>query len=618
MTTRAGVRAIGAVVACMALVDWAAAQEIQVRATVDRQQVGEGGELVLSVEIVGPGLGQTAPPDVSRLEDFAIVGGPAVSQRFQWVNGQSSASRTYRYALRPKRTGSLTIPPIGMLIQGRTYRTTPIDIGVIPGAPGGTTGGGRSVPLAPPGGGPGRPRPAPPAAAGAPPPILLRAEVDTRTAYVGQQITLRVVLDTQTEILNLGLKETPTFPGFWAEEVKLPENLEMKRMQRDDALYNEYTLLKKALFPATEGRLTIPPLTWQIQVRRRSGDPIESFFFTPTETITRKTDPVVVEVRPLPAAGRPEGYSGAVGHFTLNVTADRKEARVNDAVGLKVRIAGEGSLNAVNAVEPGVASDFKRYEPRLTSATSFQGDRLRSERTWDYVLIPLAPGDQTIPPVSFSWFDPQAGQYRTATTAAIPIQVARGPAGAGVPGTAVSQSDVRALRQDIRYIKQAPGGLRDRSGALYRSPWFIVALIFPIAADLGLWVTARRRDAARSGARQRRERRARSAARRRLKEARRSLGPGTSRAFYAEVARALTEYVAAKFDAAAAGLTHERIEELLAARGVRPEVRSAFHQCLEACDFARFAPASSTPEEMRRTLDRAEETIVTLEKDLGS
>jgi hypothetical protein len=84
------------------------------------------------------------------------------------------------------------------------------------------------------------------------------------------------------------------------------------------------------------------------------------------------------------------------------------------------------------------------------------------------------------------------------------------------------------------------------------------------------------------------------------------------------VARALTEYVADKFDVAAAGLTHEKIEELLAGRGVGGETRSAFHQCLELCDFARFAPASSTPDEMQRALARAEETIVAVERGIAS
>ena len=96
------------------------------------------------------------------------------------------------------------------------------------------------------------------------------------------------------------------------------------------------------------------------------------------------------------------------------------------------------------------------------------------------------------------------------------------------------------------------------------------------------------------------------------------MGPSTARAFYAEVARALTEFVAAKFDTSGAGLTHDRIEDFLASRGVVDEERRQFHRCLEACDYARFAPASSGSEEMRRTLQEAEEIIVRLERSLST
>ena len=374
--------------------------------------------------------------------------------------------------------------------------------------------------------------------------VRVIADVDTRAAFVGQQVTLRVLLDTQTEILNLGMKDTPTFPGFWAEEIKLPENLEMRRVQRGSEAYSEYTLMKRALFPTGSGTLTVPGMTYQIQVRRRSQDPIESFFFTPTETITRRTEPIAIEVHPLPATSRPAGFSGAVGNFNLTVTTDRKDSQVNDAIGVKVRVAGEGNLNAVNALPLPDLSDFKQYSPKVTSSTSIVGDRLRGEKVWDYVLIPLAPGAQDIPPVRFSFFDPRTGTYRSIASPPIPIQVARGAEGsAGPPGVLVAQSDVRQLRRDIHFIKQAPDGLKDLSAPLYRSPWFAVLVLLPLATDLGVFVYARTRDSQRANARQRRERRARALARRRLKEARRRMAPSTARAFYAEVTQALTEYV---------------------------------------------------------------------------
>ena len=614
---------IAVLIAALLGVDPASAQDVGVRARVDSTSVVEGGQVVLTVEISGPSLGEVAPPDVSGITDFDIVGGPMTSNRFQWINGRTSATRTYSYALRPRQTGSQRIPSLGLLVNGRTYRTEAIDVDV---APAGSAGSPGAPQAAPPGagirgGGPGRsqgitrPQPAPADA----PQVRIVADVDERTAYIGQQITLRVLLDTQTEILNLGMKDTPTFPGFWAEEIKLPENLEQRRVQRGPESYSEYTLMKRALFPTGTGTLMIPGLTYQIQVRRRSQDPIESFFFTPTETITRRTEPIAIHVQPLPAAQRPEGFSGAVGNFTLSVTADRRESQVNDAVGVKVKVAGEGNLNAVNALPLPDLSDFKQYAPKVSASTSVAGDRMLGEKVWDYVLIPLAPGSQAIPPVRFSFFDPKAGVYRSVASPAIPIQVARGPEGsAGGTGGGVVQSDVRQLRRDIHFIKQAPDGLMDRSRPFYRSRWFAVLILLPVAADFGVFVFSRTRHSQRANARQRRERRARTMARRRLKDARRRMAPATARAFYAEVARALTEFVAAKFDTSGAGLTHDRIEDFLASRGAPDEERRQFHRCLEACDYARFAPASSGSEEMRRTLQEAEEIIVHLERSLST
>jgi hypothetical protein len=594
----------------------AGAQDVSVRALVDKTRVAEGDEVVLSVEIAAPSMGRVAPPDVSRLTDFEIVGGPSSSSRFQWINGRTWSTLTYAYGLRPRRVGSNTIPSLAVLVQGRTYRTDPIEIEV-------EAGGGARVQPGPSFGGPPRAAPGPSVPPPRPPAgraqdVRVRAEVDRRTVFVGQQVTARFLLDTQTEILNLQAKEAPTFPGFWAEEIKVPENLDMKRVQLDGLPYVEYTLMKRALFPTKTGALTIPAVSYQVTVRRRSQDPMEAFFFTPTETITRRSEPIRIEVVPLPAASRPAGFSGAVGSFSLSVTADRREAQVNDAIGVKVRIAGEGNLDAVSAPPIQELSDFKRYEPKVTSASSVQGDRLRGEKIWDYVVIPLAPGAQSIPPITFSFFDPKAGEYRTLSSDPIPVQVARGSAGPGSSLPVLAQSDVRALRRDIHHIKTAPGGLEDRSRPFYRSPLFTVLILLPLAADLGIFAFVRGRDRLQSNARQRRDRRARSLARRRLKDARRRMTPPTSRAFYAEVARALTEYVADRFDTAASGLTHDRIEELLASRGAPPEVRAGFHRCLEACDYARFAPTSSSQGEMQRALQAAEETLIALERSLSA
>ncbi|HEV8199337.1 MAG TPA: BatD family protein [Candidatus Polarisedimenticolia bacterium] len=597
-----------------------AADAVRVRAMVDRSEIGEGEDVRLIVEIAGPGLDHVGPPDVHDLGDFALSGGPSVSSRFQWVNGVSTSSKTYTYALTPNKTGKLTIPSLAILAQGQTYRTNPVEVMVqpqgtvrspyqpsspsSPSSPGGPAGSASG-----PGG---RPRPG-----AAPVALKVRSELDRKEVYVGQQVTLKVVLDTQSEILSHGPAESPSFPGFWAEEITLPERTELRRISIDGEPWYEITLMKRALFPTTAGTLTIPPIAWQVQVRRRSADPFESFFFTPTEMVTRRSDPLPLKVQALPAAGRPEGFSGAVGNFSLSATADRTESRVNDAVGLKIRVAGEGNLGAAAAPGLGDLVDFKTFDPKITSNTSLQVDKLRSEKIWDYVVIPLAPGSQAIPPISFSYFDPEAKAYRTVTSKPLPIQVARGEAVAGGPAVAgLPQSDIRLLRRDIHYLHAAPEGLEGRRVPFHQTPWFVALCLAPMLADVGVLAWARTRDLSPQASRSRRERRARGAARRRLAHARRLLKPQSAQPFYASVAQALTGYVGDKFHTAGTGLTHERIEALLAERGVPDDRRAAFHRCLEACDFARFAPASSDDAAMRTTLADAEETIAGIERSL--
>src|SRR5262249_2124970 len=146
----------------------------------------------------------------------------------------------------------------------------------------------------------------------------------------------------------------------------------------------------------------------------------------------------------------------AVGSFTMSLSADRNASRVNDAVGLKIKVAGEGSLGSVAAPVIPELSDFKKFDPKVSSTSSVTDDRLRSEKVWDYVVIPLAAGTQTVPPVEFSFFDPRTKAYRTLSSQPVSIQVGKGDDTPGGSLPMVAQSDVRLLRRDMRYVKQAP------------------------------------------------------------------------------------------------------------------------------------------------------------------
>ena len=111
-----------------------------------------------------------------------------------------------------------------------------------------------------------------------------------------------------------------------------------------------------------------------------------------------------------------------------------------------------------------------------------------------------------------------------------------------------------------------------------------------------------------------RSRRAGSKARRLLRATRRRLDQADSATFHEEVARALVEYVADRFNRSPAGLTYEVADDLLGSSGVPQELRRRYRSCLETCDFARFVPAAGQSERREEVLRQATEIIGELER----
>jgi hypothetical protein len=242
---------------------------------------------------------------------------------------------------------------------------------------------------------------------------------------------------------------------------------------------------------------------------------------------------------------------------------------------------------------------------------------MRGSKTWDYVLTPLASGKQDLPPIRFSWFDPEKGTYVETATDALPVLVQRAEGGVEVaqggtlPG---ARREVVAFGRDIRFIKGA-AELNVSGRPFHRSVAFGTVLAAPLLLNAALLLAVRRRDRLAASAGLVRGRRAPGFARRRLRQARALMAQGKARDFSAEIGRALTGYLGDKLNVAPSGLTHERIESLLSSRGAPEPLRLEVRRVLEACDFARFAPVEQDAAAMQRDLDETGQLIGRLERE---
>ena len=111
-----------------------------------------------------------------------------------------------------------------------------------------------------------------------------------------------------------------------------------------------------------------------------------------------------------------------------------------------------------------------------------------------------------------------------------------------------------------------------------------------------------------------RTRLARSAASKRLRGAQELLAKNDAAAFYAEIARALTGYLADKQGVAAAGLTRDELLVALTGRGHSEEVARRLVRILDDCDRARFSPFASEATAREAMLGRAETVLGELDR----
>ncbi len=548
--------------------------------------------------------GTDRPPAVRlpKLVNLKLIGGPSTSTQVRSDFRTTRRLVSLTWTLLAEGPGAAEIPSIEVPLGATVLRTEPIRFEVAPAAAGS-------------GAAPGAPG-APGEGAGDGADVVLRARLGTEEVWVGEPVPLSVELYTGARVASPDWREVPSFPKFWVETDEVDPDAESYRATLGGRRYVVYPLERKLLVPQSPGEYTIDPFVLQLEVRASGArdDFFDFFSFGRTRTIIRKTEPLGLRVRPLPTANVPGGFGGAVGTFSMNVELDRREVAVDEGVALRVTIEGNGFLKPVKAPELAAPPDLRIFPPKATESQRARGGKMLSKKTWEWVLVPLAAGELTLPEIRFAYFDTADGRYRVASSDPLTLVVKRGAAGASA--IAETRGDVRLERRDIAFIKTRRGPLAEGSPRIHQQGLFRFLLVLPLLL-LPLVILAGRRQARlQSNRGLARSRKARARARKRLAAARRRLSQVDSGTFHEQVARTLVEYAADRFDRPAAGLTYDKLDELLASRQVDAELARSFRNCLENCDFARFVPAAGQAERRRETLDQAAELVERLERAL--
>ncbi len=582
-------------------------QDVQVTASVGSDSVGIQDQFQFSITVSGRDSGDAENPRLSRLPGFRIVSGPNISTQYQWINGRASSSKNFIYILIPEKEGQFTIDPVEVRVGGKIFKTQPLQVRV--------TSAPRSAP-------PQRQRPISPfdpfdeeetpGRRSIGDAVFIKAELDRSSAYPGQQVTLSHHLFTQVAINGIQLQENPQLSGFWVEDIEVDKKPAGMRQVVNGREYEAFTIKKQALFANTTGKLKIPSSTFAVSAGV-GGDLFG--IFARTETLYRKTDELVLDVKPLPSSGRPADFRNAVGSFTLTSAIDKSQVATGEAVALHVRLEGRGNLKMIPDISVPPFPDFTIYSSKRADAfRSLAGNQLGGDKTWEYVIVPKAPGRQTIPSLSFSFFDAEREKYETVSTAPLSLNVVRGvDSSTAISG--LSGSDKQNLVRrgtDINFIKLVSGDLEKKDKPFYRSLWLYLIAVIPLAFNAGAFLYQRHRLKYAEDLSFARNRKARRTALSKLKLAEKK-GKSDTRLFYDQASAAFSGYLADKFRLSEIELTGDNLERELSGKSVPPQAVEEAKSCLQECDFGRFVSASASAEKMRGLSTRIRKSIEVLE-----
>ena len=548
----------------------------------------------LVIEVAGARNPQIEDPQIGALENLRMLRNrPGVEQSTSIVNGRVSSSYRLNYVLLPEQVGPASIPALNIVVDGKTYTTDPIRFEVSsspkrPNAPGSADDGRGSSGNV----------------------VFAEGKLSREEVWVGEPVMATASIYSTLRVHDIALAEIPSFSQFLATPVPVDINAETTRAEIGGRGYAVYPVRRDLLIPLGPGNYEIEPYTIQVQVQSRRD--VFDLFARGTNVL-RKTEPQTLTVKALPT-NAPAGFGGAVGTFEFHAALDRSEAAVNDAVALRVTVEGEGSLQTIDPPQWDAPPGVKVYDPEGTLETEIRNATLISRKTWEWALVPLAPGEIVLEGLEFVSFEPRRGAYRIATADPLELAVVEGD-GLPIVATGRDRSVISLDQKDIAFIKPLRGdALAYTAPRLHQRAWFVSLVLMPLFwVPFFVWL-GRRRDLLQRDLGLARGRRAKRRARKALRAIKKHMVESDGAAFHEEVARTLVAYVGDRFNRAPSGLTYELADELLAGRGVDETLRRRFRNCLETCDFARFVPASAKTERRAEVLADAIGLIDALER----
>ncbi len=577
-----------------------AADDVRVRAVVDAETAIYPGE-AFQYSIVVEGGAKPSKIDVSPLREFdptPVGDGTSYNQ----INDHVSIRYSSNYQITAKEVGTMHLPPVTVVVGGKTYTTNAVDVTV---SKPGTTDR-----------------------------MSVQFTVSDQKCYAGQPIVMTVQWIVSTRWQNVAF-DVPVFelPDFLIEDVASEGSAPAEQniidgvrttvkgtRQSLKGMESEVYTFNKVLIPQRAGRVRLDPVTVSanMAVGRVRTNSVFNPYSIKYERVSVQSEPVDLEVLPVPEEGKPAEFYGLVGQYTISALAAPTKVSVGDPITLTIRIGGNPYLKPVQWPQldqvPELAANFKipteKASPTLENGQKIFTQTLRANR--DAVT--------QVPPIPLAYFDSQSGRYVVAQTEPIPLEVSptkiltnADMEGGGTKEVSPQLSSVQVISKGLSANYYGPEVLVDQrfspAAAVFTLGYAAIWSIPLAALAVSAVVRLAGRTSPESIARKRR-RQAAGVAVRRLK----AVASTDDRQRPEQLLDAMKAYIGDRFDRVAASLTADDCRDVIVQAADDATLASQYRDLIAACEEARYASLAAEIGSSR--VQEAVELIDAIEKRL--
>ncbi len=494
----------------------------------------------------------------------------------QTVGDRTTISYSENYHITAGAAGVMSLPGVKVVVGAETYTTNPVDVTIS--QPGSTDR------------------------------MKVEFSVSETQCYVGQPIVMTVKWIVTARWQGVGF-DVPVFKAddFYVEDASeaagaltreqvvidgVPTTVTMDR-QLIRGMEATVISFSKILIPKRPGQIKLGSITVSVDMavgRVRTNDFINPYKMK-YERVSVQSNPVDLDVLPLPETGKPPQFYGLVGRYTISASAAPTNVNVGDPITLTVRIGGNPYLKPVQWPQldqiPQMVANFRipteRASPLVEGGCKVFTQTIRANN--DAVT--------EIPAIPLAYFDPDRGDYILAATESIKLEVAptKVLTNADMEGTRAQlvNREVEAIRKGLSANYYGPELLANQSfsplsaaiSPAYAAIWLVPLMVLTVSSA----VKVAGRTSPESLARKRR-RQATGAAMRQL----RTVGCAVPGDRPERLLLAMKGYIGDRFDKVSASLTAEDCQRIIAEAVGDMETAARYRGLIAMCEAARYAP----------------------------